>query len=162
MKMISNVNQRSLNQGFSLIEALAALVITMVTLAAIGPLFAQQKQSNVRAKQVGLANSLAQRTLEQYRYLTRGDVIPPALAESVQSVDGSTGVNFGLTIRIRGLHGVNSNGEPDCRASVPSSGDTTRCVRVTVRAFDNNTNSPVLYETESVFARIRTPGTPGT
>jgi type II secretory pathway pseudopilin PulG len=152
-------NKQGYNQGFSLVEALAALVITTVTLAAVGPLFVQQKQTNVRAEQVALANSLAQQTLEQYRYDTRGDVAPPGLNESVQSVNSSTGVNFGLTIRIRGLHGVAGSGEPDCRASLPATGDTTRCIRVTVRAFDNNTTNPVLYETESVFAKIRTPGT---
>lgn len=161
MKFLQTKNeQRWVQQGFTLVEALVSLLIVMVTLTTLGSLFINQRQTNVNARMKSLASTLAQYQLETLRFNMRGSL--PPLTESQQSIQTvqitrATSqyqyMTFGVEVRIRDLNPTVS-GTPNCVTTTVTD-STSRCVRVRVRPFDNSANNPLIYETETVFTDIR-------
>lgn len=149
------------NRGFSSVEAIASLIIITITLATLGSIFVNQRQSNINAQIRSLASSVAQYQLEAIRYNMRGTL--PSLNESQQSVqtvviDPTTTpvkqISLGVDVRTRDVSGVNADGSPNCVSSVVT-GSRSRCVRVQVRPFSNSSSNPIIYETQTVFTDIR-------
>ncbi len=146
--------------GFSLVEALVSLIIITITLGVMGPLFFSQREGNYNNQRKLLASSVAQYYLEDYRSQIRSTL--PYLNESITSVvtrnlDNSTTPNtmsFGVDIRVRDVNGVAANNSPNCVATAVTD-SPARCIRVRIRAVNNNINNPLLYEIEAVYAKIQ-------
>jgi type II secretory pathway pseudopilin PulG len=162
----------SSTQGFTFVEALASLVIITLALGVMGPLFLNQRQSNVNADRRSLANTVAQYYLEDYRYQVSSETMPGASVRDFVITKDATGVNsglkraveeagipFGVTIQVRDYTGTTVSGAglsvPNCTDTV-ATGSLARCVRVSVRANNNDINSPLLYETQAIFFRTNT------
>jgi type II secretory pathway pseudopilin PulG len=158
-------------QGFTFVEALASLVIITLALGVIGPLFLNQRQSNVNADRRALANTVAQYYLEDYRYQVSSETMPGAvvrdfvitktsagLDNGLKKAVEEAGIPFGVTIQVRDYTGTTVSGAlsvPNCSNTV-AAGSLARCVRVSIRANDNDINSPLLYETQAVFFKTNT------
>jgi type II secretory pathway pseudopilin PulG len=162
------INHQYKHQGFSLVEAIAALTVASVMLAVTGPLFMAQRQENVRSEVMSGAKSVAIRCLETLRQqnpanLTiSNDFNSANPACNLPAADRTQmGTEYQIATRVRmarldpgTLVDANGNGNFQCGdAAVASdnlSGDTgSRCITVQV-----SWQGEVMFTVGSIYASL--------
>jgi type II secretory pathway pseudopilin PulG len=139
---------RHKNLGFSYVEAVVALVIALVVLAAVGPLFWNQRERNVNSQVRTGAAAVAQRILEDYRREFRS-ALPALTPTPLTSTRNLMGNTYRANVIIREFGGRNADGTFNCTTTV-NANSRARCIRVEVRSVPE----AVVYDVETVYTQI--------
>lgn len=96
-----NRQRRTRQRGFSLIEILVAMTVTIIGLAGLLSLHLTTVQGNARATRTVMASVIAQRTMEELRGLPVGDPYPLPTLENRFGIDPCPGTDAPLA-EVRG------------------------------------------------------------
>jgi type II secretory pathway pseudopilin PulG len=136
--------------GFSYVEAVVALIFTLILLAATGPLFWNQRERNTNSQIRTGAAAVAQRVLEQQRLAFRPGLALPGTNVNLNPPNQTMmGHTYQINVQIREFAGQNANGTLNC-TTVPDANSRARCVRVEVR----NASNVVVYDVQTVFTQL--------
>jgi type II secretory pathway pseudopilin PulG len=137
------------NAGFSYIEAVVALILALIILAATAPLFFNQRERNNNSQVRTGAVAVAQAVLEQQRLAFRNSL--PALDEgttpTTQTMMGNT---YQVSVQIREFGGRNADGTINC-TTVLDTNSRARCIRVQVRSAPGT----LVYDVQTVYTQLR-------
>jgi type II secretory pathway pseudopilin PulG len=134
--------------GFSYVEAVVALIFTLILLAATGPLFWNQRERNTNSQMRTGASAVAQRVLEQQRLVFRNG-LPPLDEGTTPTTQTMMGHTYQVNVQIREFAGQNADGTLNC-TTVADANSRARCVRVEVR----NASNVVVYDVQTVFTQL--------
>jgi type II secretory pathway pseudopilin PulG len=151
------------NQGFSMVEAIAGLVVASVLIGVTGPMFVAQRQENINSELMSGAKSVATRCMELMR---RQDLTQLTVSDDYNSATPACdipaaertqmGQEFQVATRIRmvtldpgSLVAANGDGQFQCGGAGSSATTGSRCV--SVRVF---WKGKVMYAVNSVYASL--------
>ncbi len=138
-------HSKLIEQGFSLIEAMAAMLIVTITLSSIGPMFMQQRQKNVENDILTGAVTLSQQILDDLR---RQETLEPG--ENTESNIDSFGRTYDYTQNIcTQKPTVSTNGSVTC-STTPNPSSEARYVLLQI-----NNNGKTVYTVETIYTKVR-------
>jgi type II secretory pathway pseudopilin PulG len=175
-KMYQNLYQtKTKEHGFSLVEAMTAMVLATVIIGVTGPLFMSQRQENVRSELMSGAKSVGVRCLETVRQ--RSILSLPISATFRTGIDvacapttGTTaqkttelnqmltqmGTQYTIATRVQvanidpdTMTNANGDGNFQCSATGGNSTQGSRCITVQV-----SWNGEVMYSVSSVYSAL--------
>jgi type II secretory pathway pseudopilin PulG len=175
-QMYQNFYQpKTKHQGFSLVEAMTAMVVATIMIGVTGPLFMSQRQENVRSEAMSGAKSVGVRCLETVRQ--RSVLSLPVSATFRTGIDaacapttGTTaektvalnqmltqmGTQYTIATRVQVANidpdvmtNANGDGNFQCSATGGNSTQGSRCITVQV-----SWNGEVMYSVSSVYSAM--------
>ena len=142
--LLSRNWKKNRNKGFSLVEAVAGMLIVTITISVSGKLFAQQRQQNISNEIRNGAVALSQNILDEIRL----DFETQSLGQTSRQ-DKSLGISYDSTINIcTAKPSVNSNGSVIC-----STEDTDKSARYILVQINNNGKK--VYTIETLYTKVR-------
>ncbi|MCG8417321.1 MAG: prepilin-type N-terminal cleavage/methylation domain-containing protein [Proteobacteria bacterium] len=105
------LHKRSGQQGFSLLELLIALAVTVVGLAGLMSLHVATMKGNRTAAHTADATTIAQQTMEELRSMSMAEIttrhgpLPITGVNNMDTVDGRAGMTFTRDLSVREMSG---------------------------------------------------------